>query len=127
MSFSKDFLVIGISYDGWASAPDSVKTKGLSRGFSIALMYDLPITKEHLSVALGLGFSSSSIFLDDQYIDMSNGQSNAVRFINSADKYKKYKVATNYLEIPWNSATALFQTMPIRVSKPLSAPRWVCS
>ncbi|MBO9153051.1 outer membrane beta-barrel protein [Chitinophaga sp. GCM10012297] len=100
VSFSRDFLVIGISYDGWASAPDSVKTKGLSRGFNIALMYDFPVTKEHFSVALGLGFSSSSVFLDDQYIDMTNGQSSAVRFVNDADKYKKYKVATNYLEVP---------------------------
>ncbi|WP_109695570.1 porin family protein [Chitinophaga deserti] len=96
---SRDFLVIGISYDGWASAPDSVKTKGLSRGFNIALMYDMPITKEHFSVAAGLGFSTSSIFLDDQAIDMSNGNSSAVRFVKT-EAYKKYKVATNFLEIP---------------------------
>jgi hypothetical protein len=99
VSFSRDFLVIGISYDGWASAPDSVQTKGLSRGFNIALMYDFPVTKEHFSVALGLGFSSSNIFLDDQYIDMTNGESSAVKFVSS-DKFKKYKVATNYLEVP---------------------------
>ncbi|MGE7773342.1 porin family protein [Chitinophaga sp. NPDC101104] len=96
---SRDFLVIGFSYDGWASAPDSVKTKGLSRGFNIAFMYDIPIAKEHFSVAAGLGISSSSVFLDKQVIDMSNGNSNAVRF-TSSDKYKKYKVATNYLEVP---------------------------
>ncbi|MGX5818013.1 porin family protein [Chitinophaga lutea] len=98
-SFSRDFLVIGISYDGWASAPDTVNTKGFSRGFNIALMYDIPITKKHFSVAAGLGFSSSNIFLKDQYIDMDNANSNAVRFVSST-AFKKYKVATNYLEIP---------------------------
>lgn len=96
---SRDFLVIGISYDGWASAPDNLKTKGLSRGFNIALMYDIPITKEHFSIAPGIGFTTSSIFLDKQIMDMSNGNSTAVNFVDS-DKFKKYKVATNYLEIP---------------------------
>lgn len=98
-SFSRDFLVIGFSYDGWASAPDSVKTKGLSRGFNVALMYDIPISKSHFSVALGLGFSSSNIFLNKQVIPMNNGSSNEVRFV-STETYKKYKVSTNYLEIP---------------------------
>lgn len=96
---SRDFLVIGISYDGWSSAPDNVRTKGLSRGFNVAFMYDVPIAKEHFSVAAGLGFTTSSMFLDKQVIDMSNGNSNEVKFVDS-DTYKKYKIATNYLEIP---------------------------
>ncbi len=97
--YSRDFFMIQFSYDGWAQAPDSVKTKGLSRGFNMALMYDFPFSKSHFSVAAGLGFSTSSVFLDKQRIDMSNGSSTAVRFISS-DLYRKYKVATTYLEIP---------------------------
>ncbi len=122
---SRDFLVIGFSYDGWASAPDAVRTKGLSRGFNIALMYDIPIAKEHFSVAPGIGFTTSSIFLDKQVINMSNGNSNQVEFVNS-DTYKKYKVATTTWKSPWNSATARIQRMPTPVSKPPSASVQAC-
>lgn len=98
-TYSRDFLMIQISYDGWAQAPDSARTKGLSRGFNFALMYDMPIGKSKMSLAGGLGVSTSSIFLDDQRLDMTNGSSNKVNFVHT-EAYRKYKVATTYLEIP---------------------------
>lgn len=97
--YSRDFLMIQLSYDGWAQAPDSLNTKGLPRGFNIALMYDFPIKATKFSFAAGLGISTSSVPLDGKVLDMSNGNSTAVRFVNS-DTYKKYKIATSYLEIP---------------------------
>lgn len=99
-TYSRDFFMIQFSIDGWAQKPDSVKTKGLSRGFNVAFMYDVPFKNSRFSVAPGLGISTSSMFLDDRYMDMSNGNSNVVRFTPNAGKYKKYKVATTYLEIP---------------------------
>lgn len=97
-SYSRDFLMIQLSYDGWAQAPDSLGTK-LNRGFNVALMYDFPIKATKFSFAGGLGISTSSVFLDGKVLDMSNGNSTTVRFVSS-DTYKKYKVATTYLEIP---------------------------
>lgn len=97
--YSRDFLMIQLSYDGWGQLPDSIQTKGLSRGFNIALMYDFPIKASKFSFAGGLGISTSSVFLDGRRMDNSNGNSNTLRFIKS-DTYRKYKVATSYLEIP---------------------------
>ncbi|GEP94989.1 outer membrane beta-barrel protein [Chitinophaga cymbidii] len=97
-SYSRDFLMIQLSYDGWAQAPDSLKF-GLNRGFNIALMYDFPIKATKFSFAGGLGISTSSVILKDHILDMSNGSSTAVRFERS-ETYRKYKVATTYLEIP---------------------------
>ncbi|RAJ01645.1 outer membrane protein with beta-barrel domain [Chitinophaga skermanii] len=95
---SRDFLMIQLSYDGWASTPTDVNTKGLSRGFNMYFMYDFPIKKTNLSVAAGLGVGSSNVFLRNQKIDMQN-TSSTVKFV-ATDEYKKYKVSTTYLDIP---------------------------
>jgi hypothetical protein len=99
-SHSRDFLMIQYSYDGWAGAPDSVKT-GFNRGFNIALMYDFPIKQSHFSLAAGLGISTSGVYLKDHRIDMSKaaGSSEKIAFIKDG-YYSKFKVATTYLEIP---------------------------
>ena len=31
---SRDFLMLQIMYNGWLNAPDSIKTKGINRGFN---------------------------------------------------------------------------------------------
>jgi len=57
---SRDFLVVSLTYDGWANRPDSVST-GFNRGFNIAFMYDFPINKTNLSLAAGLGIGTSGV------------------------------------------------------------------
>lgn len=96
---SHDFLVIGVSHDSWVGAGDSLKLGGLSRGLNIALMYDFPVKEgSHLSVAPGLGISSSSIFLKKQTLGI--GQGTTSFNIRSDSSYKHYKLATTYVEIP---------------------------
>lgn len=96
---SHDFLVVQLSYDAWAGAPDSIHTGGLSRGVNIALMYDFPLKEgSHLSVAPGLGISSSNIFFDHQTVAI--GQVNPTLNFNPDSVYKHYKLATAFLEIP---------------------------
>lgn len=96
---SHDFLVIGLSHDTWVGAGDSLKMGSLSRGLNVALMYDFPVKEgSHLSVAPGLGVSTSSIFLKKQTLDI--GQSSSGFNIRSDSSYKHYKLATAYVEIP---------------------------
>ena len=98
VTHSNDFLMIQLSYDGWAGAPDSIKT-GLNRGFNIALMYDFPFKKSNLSMAAGLGVSTSGVYLKDHSMDIQGKlNSNQISFPSSTNK--KNKVATTYLEIP---------------------------
>lgn len=96
---SRDFLVIGVSHDNWVGAGDSLKTGSLSRGLNVALMYDFQVKEgSHLSVAPGLGISTSSIFLKKQTLGI--GQSSTDFTIRSDSSYKHYKLATAYVEIP---------------------------
>lgn len=96
---SRDFLMIQLSYDGWAGAPDSIKT-GFNRGFNIALMYDFPFKKSPLSMAAGLGVSTSGVFLKDHTLDIAGKVNPNKATFPASTAYKKFKVATTYLEIP---------------------------
>lgn len=96
---SRDFLVIGVSHDNLVGGGDSLKTGSLSRGLNVALMYDFQVKEgSHLSVAPGLGISTSSIFLKKQTLGI--GQSSTDFTIRSDSSYKHYKLATAYVEIP---------------------------
>jgi hypothetical protein len=98
VTHSNDFLMIQLSYDGWAGSPDSIKT-GLNRGFNVALMYDFPFKKSKLSMAAGLGVSTSGVYLKDNRMDIT-GTTTKTQASFPSSSYKKNKVATTYLEIP---------------------------
>lgn len=96
---SRDFVILQLSYDMWPGAPDSIHAGGLSRGANVAFMYDFPLQKgSHLSVAPGLGISTSGIFFKNQTVDI--GQLNQTLNFTQDSSYKHYKLATTYLEIP---------------------------
>ena len=100
---SKDHLLIQVGYDNWTNKNDSINTTGLSRGFSMYLMFDFPFkTNPHLSVAVGAGVSTSNIYFKDTYIDIAGRQGNRLTFndVSSTDHFKKYKLLTTYLEAP---------------------------
>jgi hypothetical protein len=86
--YSRDFLMIQLGYDGWASAPDSVTT-GFNRGINVAFMYDFPIKDSKFSLSAGLGFSSSNVKLKNHLLDMQ-----------TTTNSQSYKVSTNYVEVP---------------------------
>ncbi|GEP92990.1 Outer membrane protein beta-barrel domain-containing protein [Chitinophaga terrae (ex Kim and Jung 2007)] len=95
---SNDFLMVQIAYEGWSGTPDSIKT-GLNRGFNIALMYDFPFKKSKLSIAPGIGISTSGVYLKDHTMDIQ-GRLNANQVSFPVTNTKKNKVATTYIEIP---------------------------
>ncbi|MCW3462571.1 porin family protein [Chitinophaga nivalis] len=97
---SRDFLMIQLAYDGWSGAPDNVKT-GFNRGFNVALMYDVPLKNSPISLAAGLGVSTSGVFLKDNIMDISGKSNrNTASFPANNNAYKKFKVATTYVELP---------------------------
>lgn len=99
---SGDHFMIQIGGASWMNKPDSIQTKGLSRTFNMYLLLDFPFkTNPHFSVALGPGFATDHIFLDKRGASVS-GPGTSIQFRNLSDtnNFKKFKVATAFLEVP---------------------------
>jgi len=100
---SNDHLLIQIGYDKWANQPDSIQTKGFSRSFNVYFMFDFPFkSNPRFSVGIGAGVSSSNIFFENTYIDITGKIANRLSFTNVKDTthFKKYKLVTTFLEAP---------------------------
>ena len=105
LSRSGDHVLLQVSYDGWANMPDSINRlqQGFSRGFNAYIMLNKPFkTNPVISVAFGLGISTSNIFFEHTDVAIT-AQTVRLPFTNldSANHFKKYKLTTAYLEAPF--------------------------
>ena len=99
LKYSRDFLLLQLSYDSWAGGRDSTRTHGLGRGFNVDFMYDFPLANSsHFSVSPGLGISTSGVFLK-KHIARIGTPAPTLNF-PADSSFKRYKVATSYVEIP---------------------------
>lgn len=99
-----DHLMIQLSSDHWTGMPDSISShqKGFSRGFNAYFMLDKPFrSSPKFSLGFGVGVSTSNIFFKNENIGL-NTTSALLPFssLDSTNHFKKYKLATTYLEIP---------------------------
>src|SRR5664279_2633327 len=99
-----DHLVIQLSSDHWTGMPDSIKShqKGLSRGFNAYFMLDKPFrSSPKYSIGFGLGVSTSNIIFKRENVNLKSG-STLLPFtpVDSTNHFKKYKLATGFLEVP---------------------------
>ena len=99
-----DHLLLQISSDHWSGMPDSISShqKGFSRGFSAYFMLDKPFrSAPKFSIGFGVGISTSNIFFKKETIDLKS-ISTLLPFTasDSTNHFKKYKLATGYLEVP---------------------------
>lgn len=99
-----DHLMFQLSMDNWMGTADSVDSymKGLSRGANIYLMLDKPFKGDpRFSAGFGLGVSTSHMFFRRMVVDIA-ANTPVLPFIrlDSANHFKKFKVATAYLELP---------------------------
>ena len=95
-----DHFMIQFGYLGWSARPDTINTHGFSRTFNAALLFDFPFkTNPHLSAAIGVGVGTDNMFFENTTINIINREQ--VKFqADTANKYKKYKLATGYIEAP---------------------------
>jgi hypothetical protein len=99
---ANDHFMLQVGFDGWSSLPDSIHTKGFSRSLNIYFMFDFPFkTDPRFSVGIGAGIGSSSIFFDNQEVDITSTGAK-LPFPNKKDTthFKKYKLVSAYLEAP---------------------------
>jgi hypothetical protein len=99
-----DHLMIQVSSDHWTAMPDSISShqKGFSRGFNAYFMLDKPFrTSPKFSIGIGLGVSTSNIFFKRENIDLKTASA-LLPFtpVDSTNHFKKYKLATTFLEVP---------------------------
>lgn len=99
-----DHFMLQLSSDHWSGTPDSISShqKGLSRGFNAYLMFDKPFkTAPKLSLGIGVGISTSNIFFKTMDVDLKAG-GDVLPFtaVDSTFHFKKYKLATGFLEVP---------------------------
>ena len=99
-----DHFLLQASYDGWAGMPDSINShqQGFSRGFSAYFMFDKPFkSSPKFSIGIGAGISTSNMSFKNMNVDLKS--SNAFlpfTQVDSTNHFKKYKLATSYLEVP---------------------------
>jgi hypothetical protein len=102
---SRDFLMVQFGYTNLASKPDSVKTKGFGHSLTVAVCYDFPIKKTHLSFAAGLGVTATAIYLNKQAFTTKDtgalGAATRVVPITDTAGYKRSKFGTAYLTAPF--------------------------
>ncbi len=99
-----DHFMVQFGVNNWSGAPDSIsnRIKGFSRGVNVAVMMNKPFkTDPRWSVALGLGISNSSVFFENTSIDLRSSSTRLpFRNLDSSDRFKKYKLATTFAEVP---------------------------
>jgi len=102
---ANDHFMVQLGYDGWAGKPDSIRTKGFGHSINVYLMMDFPFKSDpRMSVGLGLGVGTSSIYFDQQEPKIT-AQTSTLPFTdysgtNAPNHFKKMKLATNFIELP---------------------------
>ena len=93
-----------VSLDNWQGAPDSIDSRisGASRGANVYIMLDKPFKgDQRFSFGFGLGVSTSHIFFEKMEVEIA-GTNPVLQFrdVRNENNFKKYKLATAYLELP---------------------------
>lgn len=99
---SNDHFMLQIGRTTWTGIPDSIKTKGFPRTFNFYVMLDFPFkTNPHWSVAIGPGIATDNMYFDKTYVGIKDATP-TLRFqdVKDTSHFKKYKLATAYLEAP---------------------------
>ncbi|WP_301923515.1 outer membrane beta-barrel protein [Ferruginibacter sp.] len=101
---SGDHIMLQLGSDHWSGAPDSISSriKGFSRGLNFYIMLNKPFKSDpRWSVAFGVGVSSSNIVFKKTSVGiLSTGTLLPFSNLDSSNYFKKYKLATSFLEAP---------------------------
>jgi len=100
-----DHFMFELGYDNWAGKPDSANIQGFNHSLNFYFMMDFPFkTDQRLSMGVGLGLGSGQIYFNKTYPQIANYNNQTLAFAtsgtNGADHYKRFKLVTNYIEIP---------------------------
>lgn len=100
---ANDHLMVQIGYNGWLQKTDTLKTKGIPRTFNVYFMYDFPFKSDpRFSVGAGVGVGVDNVYFNKLYIDITGKNVNRIDMQDQSNgnHFKRFKLATTYLEIP---------------------------
>lgn len=117
-----DHFMLQASFDGWAGMPDSISShqEGFSRGFNAYFMFDKPFKgSPKYSIGIGAGISTSNITFKNMDVNLKSSNSFLpFTAVDSTNHFKKYKLATTYLEVPLELR---FTANPENINKSMKA------
>ncbi len=133
MNRTGDHLMLQLTSDYWIGTPDSIdrRINGFARGANIYVLLDQRFKgAPQWSVAFGLGVGTSNMYFKNTFVDVKS-KTNTLPFTNvdSVNHFKKFKVATSYLEIPlelrytldpWNEMKSIKFAVGIKVGTVLN-------
>lgn len=99
---ANDHFMLQVGHTTWTGAPDSIRTGGLPRTFNMYFLFDFPFkTNPKLSTAIGAGVATDNVYFDKMSVALTGNAQNLVfRDVADSNHFKKYKIATTYLEAP---------------------------
>jgi Outer membrane protein beta-barrel domain len=105
-----DHFMFELGYDNWANKPDSANIQGFNHSLNFYFMFDFPFqTDKRLSMGVGIGLGSSQIYFNKSYPLVAAYNNPTLSFATSAggsgtaqgaDHYKRFKLVTNYIDVP---------------------------
>lgn len=104
MNRTGDHLMLQLTSDYWMGTPDSIdrRINGFARGANVYVLLDQRFkSAPQWSVAFGVGVGTSNMYFKNTVVDIKS-KTNKLPFnnVDSVNHFKKYKLATAYLEIP---------------------------
>ena len=99
---ANDHFLMQLGYTTWQGKPDSIQTGGLPRTFNMYFLFDYPFkTNPHWSVAIGAGIATDNMFFDKTTVGIKDPTTRVIfADVSDTSNFKKYKLATAYLEAP---------------------------
>lgn len=98
----QDMMYIDLSYERLNNTPDGVKQRWFNRGIGVGFMYDQPLAKSMVSLAIGVGFSSQNIYGNGQPREsvVDSQIVSTLTPFNTGLEYSRNKFVTSYLDFP---------------------------
>ena len=99
-----DHFMVQLAYNFWTGAPDSINShiSGFQRSANVYVMLNKAFkSNPRFSLGIGLGLGTSNMYLDKMEIKIASLERD-LPFIatDTVENFKKYKLATAYLEVP---------------------------
>jgi hypothetical protein len=116
-----DHFMLQIASNQLMDAPDSIDsyTKGFNRSANVYLMLDKPFKGDpRFSAAVGLGIGTSNIYFEKMIVEI--GSINPILpfvRVDSANNYKKFKLSTAFLELPFELRFTANPDKPMKTVK----------
>lgn len=111
-----DQFIVDITIDNWLNVPKGIQTRLWSTGVSVAIYNDIKFGSSPFGFAFGIGISSHNVHHNGMFIETPSTDTTSAftSFIPRTTSFKKNKLSTNYIEIPFEFRIRTIGERPFR-------------